>query len=486
MGKVPALMAEIVGENHDTFYWLQQINRASVVCNVQSGLLTPDLARQIRGALNELQTEYQSDESLQEMELYIQFEPRLLKLAGQAASVLHVGRSSQDILATCSLMKNRHALMQLSENINVLRNALVQLAQRQQEALIPAYTNGVQAQPTLYAHYLLAQYEVFSRDVARIDECVKRYSFSPMGSGVCNGTGWPLDSSRMAELLGLKAPTRNAFDAGQCQGNDLPLEASQIVTAVMLHVNAFLADFMIQYSQARPWLVLTSNNGVYMSSAMPQKRNPGLINDCRRDAGLVMAQAQSFPLRMQNLSLGMADLRDPYSTASLFADACVVVRTLAGIVDSIAVDKERALQELNSEWTCTQELADTLVRSAHVDFRSGHSFASTLVTWARTNKRSPNTVRYDEVCALWKPFAKDKNARLPSEFPLSEKEFLECLHPQHIVENRKTAGSANPQQVSSMIKQAQFEIQKKNEEYALYRQSQTNREERLEALLNAI
>ena len=58
----------------------------------------------------------------------------------------------------------------------------------------------------------------------------------------------------------------------------------------MLHVNAFLADFMIQYADPHPWIRWESSNGVYCSSAMPQKRNPGLINDCRRDAGLVIGE----------------------------------------------------------------------------------------------------------------------------------------------------------------------------------------------------
>ena len=146
----------------------------------------------------------------------------------------------------------------------------------------------------------------------------------------------------MAQLLGFSRPLTNAFDVGQCAGNDLPLEMSQIISAVMLHVNAFLADFMVQYADPHPWIRWESSNGLYCSSAMPQKRNPGLINDCRRDAGLVIGEAQGVMLRIQNLQLGMADVRDAQVLEALADDACITLRTFAGIVRELVVDRKRA------------------------------------------------------------------------------------------------------------------------------------------------
>ena len=96
---------------------------------------------------------------------------------------------------------------------------------------------------------------------------------------------------------------------------------------------------------------------------MPQKRNPGLINDCRRDAGLVIGEAQGVMLRIQNLQLGMADVRDAQVLEALADDACITLRTFAGIVRELVVDRKRALAELNADWTCTQELADRLAAS---------------------------------------------------------------------------------------------------------------------------
>lgn len=455
MGRVPAPSAaeDAVVEsgervNFDTEDWLQLINRASIVANVEAGLLDRENAGKLAAALDDMRREGEKP-GAKRAELYITFEPELLRRAGMAASVLHVGRSSQDILATANAGLNLERLTKILAALSEVRYALLELAEREKDTVVPAYTNGVQAQPTLYSHYLLAQISVFGRDVERAFECIRRFDFCPMGSGVLNGTGWPLKVERMVELLGFSRTFTNAFDAGQCAGNDLPLEMSQIATAAMLHVNAFLADFMVQYATPHPWIRMESTNGEYRSSAMPQKRNPGLVNDLRRDAGLVIGEAQGVMLRMQNLVLGMADVRDARVMASLADDACIVLRTFAGFVRTLRVDRERALAELNADWTCTQEIADRLVRSGHVDFRSGHGFASRLVSWARERGVTPPILQYGDVLALWKTFLADAKTELPEDFPLSEAELREATSPEGIVRARATTGSANPDKVAA-------------------------------------
>lgn len=456
MGRVPAPSAaeDAVVEsgervNFDTEDWLQLINRASIVANVEAGLLDRENAGKLAAALDDMRREGEKP-GAKRAELYITFEPELLRRAGMAASVLHVGRSSQDILATANAGLNLERLTKILAALSEVRYALLELAEREKDTVVPAYTNGVQAQPTLYSHYLLAQISVFGRDVERAFECIRRFDFCPMGSTVLNGTGWPLKVERMAELLGFSRTFTNAFDAGQCAGNDLPLEMSQIATASMLHVNAFLADFMVQYATPHPWIRMESTNGEYRSSAMPQKRNPGLVNDLRRDAGLVIGEAQGVMMRMQNLCLGMADVRDARMMKELADDACIVLRTFAGFVRTLRVDRDRALAELNADWTCTQEIADRLVRSGHVDFRSGHGFASRLVTWAREKGVTPPTLEYGDVLALWKTFRADvKAASLPEDFPLGEAELREATSPEGIVKSRATTGSANPDKVAA-------------------------------------
>ena len=434
MGHVPApTAAEDKGDaprRRDTCDWLFAVNRASLLTNLASGLLEKPLARTIAAALDAMERDWKNASGARP-ELYITFEPELLKRCGMQASVLHVGRSSQDILATANAGLNLERLTRLIAAAADVVTALQSLAERETDAVVPAYTNGVQAQPTLAC---------------------------PMGSAVCNGTGWPLDARRMAELLGFAKTAANAYDAGQIAGNDLPMEIAQIATSMMLHVNAFLADFMTQYAQVKPWIRLGGTNGVYRSSAMPQKRNPGLVNDCRRDAGVVIGEAQGVLMRTQNLAYGMPDVRDCRLMEALTDDACVTLRTFAGIVNTLTVDHERALAELNTDWTCTQEIADRLVRLGHVDFRSGHRFASRLVTWARENGVTPVTLTYENVTALWQDFyaaaqedAAEKEAQLPATFPLAEADLKAALNPVDITAARATPGGASPEETHRLL-----------------------------------
>ena len=105
-----------------------------------------------------------------------------------------------------------------------------------------------------------------------------------MGSTVLNGTGWPLNRRLMAEKLGFDGIIENAFDATQGATVDLPLEFTQVMQSIALHSACFIQDVMVQYAQPRPWMILgEGDDTTYVSSAMPQKRNPGLMNNTRRD-----------------------------------------------------------------------------------------------------------------------------------------------------------------------------------------------------------
>lgn len=480
MGKMPAPFEKAP---HDTEYWLQQINRASIVCNVESGLLDVETARRLRAALNTMREEA-AVPGFQRRDFYIHFEPRMLELAGVEASIVHCGRSSQDILATANSGENHERLLTLAQSLVKLCEVLIDAAKREKDAIVPAYTNGVQAQPELYSHYLLAHKRIFTRDLERIVECYRRYGACPMGSGVCNGTGWALNNTRMAELLGFSGPGVNAFDVGQCMGNDLPLESSQIVTAVMLHINAFLADYMQQYAQPRPWIQSVSKNGVYHSSSMPQKRNPGFVNDLRRDAGIVMGVCQGVMLRMQNLTIGQPDVRDSNTMGELFADANIVVRAFASFVETIRVDVKRALEELNADWTCTQEIADTLMRDAGIDFRTGHGFASHYVTYARANGKTPVNSTYEDFCRAWALYAEEKG--LDKTFPLTPEELAHATDPHLILQNRKTIGSSSTLMIDAQIRAEEERLNRDREWIRIYGEEKEQAAEALEAALNAI
>ena len=169
----------------------------------------------------------------------------------------------------------------------------------------------------------------------------------------------------------------------------------------MLHLGHFLQDIMTQYAQSRPWILVSST---YASSAMPQKRNPGSLIDIRRDASQVLSETQSEVWRLHNLMPGMYDGKDLAITGELFEDACQVMDAFGKVLALLKIDASRALEELNSDWTASQELADILMRRFAIPFRIGHRFASSLVSFARTNQFTPKNIQRNKPKSrVWLP-----------------------------------------------------------------------------------
>ena len=294
----------------------------------------------------------------------------------------------------------------------------------------------------------------FERDFRLLVAAFNETNQSPMGTTVLNGTSWPLNRHRMAELLGFDAVIDNAFDAGQIAGEDMFVQTAQSLVLPMLHIGHFIQEIMTQYAQSRPWMLVTST---YVSSAMPQKRNPGPLIDVRRNASEVINETNGTVWRVHNLMTGMYDGKDLPLGRQLFDDATTVMNDFTDVVGMLKIDPKRALEELNSDWTASQELADILMRRFNVPFRVGHHFASAMVTYARCHQLTPLTFPYDVACTLWTEEVKKEAEGTASEtFPLSEAEFKAALDPVAIVANRHVYGG--PQE-SEMDRQFEERLQ---------------------------
>ncbi len=186
----------------------------------------------------------------------IAYEPELIKKVGMDATMLHIGRSSQDMHAAYNTMILRDYILSISDALTKTMQLLQNIAEKNIDTVVPNYTNGVAAQPNSYAHYLFGYLASFERDQQKLKECYERINYSPMGTTVLNGTSWPLNRQRMSDYLGFKAPVLNAYDAAQTKPIDELVEISNVVTGIALHVGTFIQDVMTQYAQPRPWIIL--------------------------------------------------------------------------------------------------------------------------------------------------------------------------------------------------------------------------------------
>ncbi len=439
-------------EREDQFYWIGKINKASAVMLTEEKIVPPEMGRKLAQGVAYSLAQAQQDGGKRPKDV-LQIEKIITDEIGPDASLVHTGRSRQDMYATFRMARLRNQVLDYADAVNGLRRQLLEVAGKNIETIVPAYTNGVQAMPISYAHYLLAYEASFARDAQRIHELYQRMNRSAMGTAVLANSSWPLNRERMAQLLGFDGIIENSLDASQVAPSDMALEAAGISTSGAIRLGALLGDIHTQYHQTRPWLLLDEGS-TYTSSAMPQKRNPGVIMRAREAASNVVGLAQTVTLRAHNVTTGMTDYKSAWDDLGLFPQAMRMLENVNTVMAALTVNPKRALEELEDDWTTSMELAEALQKEHKIPFRVGHSFASQIVTEARANGFKPKDFPYETAVQLYgKALAKYK---LPEQsLPIDEAHFRQVLSPEFMVRTRVGTGGPQPDEVKRMLAESQ-------------------------------
>ena len=437
-------------EAQDRFYWFGRLNMASTVMTVEEGIVPKELAGKIARGVKHSIDQAAKPGGKRPTDV-LQVEKIITDNAGPDATLIHSGRSRQDMHATLNSAQLRLELLDFADALTEARGRMLEIASEHIETMVPAYTNGVQAMPISYAHYLLAFADSFARDAERIRQAYPRINKSAMGTAVLANSSWPLDRNRLADLLGFDGLLLNAFDAGQVSTYDVPIEAANIASSIAIRVGAMMQDVHVQYHQTKPWLLLDSGK-TYTSSAMPQKRNPGVIQNARSKASDVVGSTQMVTLRAHNVTPGMTDYKSSWNDqgARTFILGVEMMNQFTDVLGSLRLDKQRAQQELDDDWTTSMELAETLQRTNRIPFRVGHHFASEVVEYAREHDLKPAQFPYAEALRIYAEAGK-KYQQADDRLPLDEATFRKTLSAEHMVRTRVGPGGPQPAEVERML-----------------------------------
>jgi argininosuccinate lyase len=439
----------------DRFFWLTEINKASAVMIVERGIVPGPLGARIFDAINRVNDAGDQPGAARSGD-YLKIEQDLMAAGGPDISRLHSGRSRQDIGATTQRLITRDDFLTAFEKLNGMRDAILAMAAQAPDAIIPAYTWGVQAQPITLGHYLSGYAAAFEREATRMREAYVRLNQSPLGAAALGTSSFPVDRPLLAELLGFDGPVENSYDANQISPIDGGAELGGLASSGALVLGALIADVTAQYAQTEPWILLAEGEQTGVSSIMPQKRNPSGLVRLRAEASTLIGEANTFSLIAHNVEPGMSDYKDfgnpkEYPNvilrdmAALYAHADAVVRTMV-------FRPERALDEVNSDYSTTTELADTLQREADVPFRIGHHFASELVNFGRGHHLRASEIPYAEAQRIYAGVA--ASAKVDTKLPLTEAQFRRSLTAENMVTTSKGLGGPQPAEVARMLASA--------------------------------
>ena len=414
--------------------WLDEINKACIVMLAETGIVPKDVAKRIaKGIAQVIENEKNGANGTTPRSSadYLDYEPRLIAVAGQEASRLHTGRSRQDLASTIARMNLRDGLLYTIGALIADREKLLKRAEEHIETIIPAYTHGVQAQPTTFAHYLLAFESALARATERLQQAYTRVNKCPLGTAALATSSFPLDRHRLAELLGFDGLVENAYDANHLAPIDSALDVANAWAMTAVQTGMFAQDLHTQYAEPTPWFMLGSGELTGTSSIMPQKRNPAALEQLRAQSSILLSEMQTITFVAHNNRTGMFDYRmyDPVP----YARALTVFKLFGSVVDAVVVNKARALEEVNADYSTTTEIADALLQKAEVPFRTGHHFASKLTDYGRGKGLKIHEIPYSEAQRIYEEQAKDK-------LPLTEAEFREVISAEYMVFGRKGLG----------------------------------------------
>src|SRR6476661_1647329 len=232
--------------------FLEQINKASIVMLDEARIVPHAIAGAIAKGIAQVIAQ-EREASRRRSADYLDYEPRLTAACGADASRLHTGRSRQDIASTIARMNLRDGLLAEMEALATARDKLLTVASRHTETIIPAYTHGVQAQPTTFAHYLLALAAALGRQTERMQQAYGRINRNPLGAAALATSSFPLDRERLAVLLGFEGLVENAYDANHFAPVDSALDVAGALAISAIQLGQFAQDLHTQYAEPQPW-----------------------------------------------------------------------------------------------------------------------------------------------------------------------------------------------------------------------------------------
>lgn len=244
-------------------------------------------------------------------------EKQLAALIGDAGYKLHSGRSRNEQIATDLRLFVRASIDQLRHELGELCAVLIDRAEQAGDAAMPAYTHLQRAEPVLVGHWLLAYVEMFLRDAGRLADSRARLNRCPLGSGSVAGATLSLDRISMADALGFDGPTANSMDA--TSDRDFTLEFVNALSILALHLSRW-AEEMILFSTKEYGFISLPEGYSTGSSAMPQKKNPDLLELVRGKTGRVLGNATSLLVSLKGLPLAynkdLQETQEPLFDAS--------------------------------------------------------------------------------------------------------------------------------------------------------------------------
>jgi len=376
-------------------------------------------------------------------DVHMNIESALIARIGEVGKKLHTGRSRNDQVATDIRLYLREEVDLIRQLLAEVMAAMLDLAQREVDTIMPGFTHLQTAQPVTFGHHIMAWFEMLYRDSERLMDCRKRIDVLPLGAGALAGTSYPIDRKYTAKLLGFSAVAENSLDA--VSDRDFAIEFCNCAALIMMHLSRCSEEMVLWLSQQFAFIEL-DDAWCTGSSIMPQKKNPDVPELVRGKTGRVYGHLLALLtlMKAQPLAYNRDNQEDKLSLFDTIDTVKGCLQAYIGMIPSITVRADNMRMAAQGGYATATDLADYLVRK-QVPFRDAHAIVGEVVQYAIARNKELSEITLQEFHQFSKKIAKDVFA---------------CLTLEGSVAARAHIGGTAPAQIRKAIKRGQQRLQK--------------------------
>ena len=346
----------------------------------KQGIIEQSEADKIIEGLKTILADIEADQvqfSLDNEDIHMNIEALLTQRIGDTGKRLHTARSRNDQVAVDFRMYVREQIPVIIEQVVALEKVLVNKAKANLDTVMPGYTHLQRAQPTTFAHYMMAYANMLRRDITRLEDCLERMNECPLGSGALATTTYPVDRFQTAQALGFAKPMDNSMDG--VSDRDFALELLSDLSILMMHLSRFSEEIILWCSWEFKFVDLDDAYSTG-SSIMPQKKNPDVAELVRGKTGRVYGSLITLLTVMKGLPLAynkdMQEDKEPVFDAIDTVQMCVPV--FAAMVDTLTVRPKNMAKAASGGFINATDCADYLVKKG-MPFREAYMIVGRLV-----------------------------------------------------------------------------------------------------------
>ena len=346
----------------------------------RQGIIEEHEAEKIIDGLKAILADIEADKvefSLENEDIHMNIETLLTQRIGDTGKRLHTARSRNDQVAVDFRLYVKQEIPKIIGMVLELEKVLIRKAEANLDTVMPGYTHLQRAQPTTFAHYMMAYANMLRRDVTRLEDCMERMDECPLGAGALATSTYPVDRFQTAAALGFQKPTDNSMDS--VSDRDFAIEFLSACSILMMHLSRFSEEIILWCSWEFKYVELDDAYSTG-SSIMPQKKNPDVAELVRGKTGRVYGSLMTLLTVMKALPLAynkdMQEDKECVFDAIDTVELCVPV--FAAMLDTLTVLPKNMRNAASGGFINATDCADYLVKKG-MPFREAYMIVGRLV-----------------------------------------------------------------------------------------------------------